>query len=95
MLVPFTMAPALVYVLAVVHTLGAGTDAATPWLQAIMVLTGAPILFLALLRLLPDGAPARTPQRSVFREGEQPLLPAVIAGAARDGERTPPAEART
>ena len=44
----------LVYVLAVAHTLGAGTDAATPWLRAIMLVTGAPILFLALLRLLPD-----------------------------------------
>ena len=44
----------LVYVLAVVHTLGAGTDAATPWLRAIMLVTGAPILFLALVRLLPD-----------------------------------------
>lgn len=47
----------LVYVLGVVHTLGAGTDAATPWLQAILLVTGAPILFLALLRWLPDPAP--------------------------------------
>ena len=46
----------LVYVLGVVHVLGGGTDAATPWLRAILLATGAPILFLALLRWLP-GAP--------------------------------------
>jgi methionine sulfoxide reductase heme-binding subunit len=80
----------LVYVLGVAHTLGAGTDAATPWLRAILLVTGAPILFLALLRLLPDGTPAR----GVAPEGEQPALSAVIAGAAAPGERTP-AEATT
>ena len=47
----------LVYVLGAIHTLGAGTDASTPWLQAILLLTGAPILVLALLRWLPDPAP--------------------------------------
>ena len=54
----------LVYVLAVAHTLGAGTDASTPWMRAIMLVTGAPILFLALLRLLPDlgGEPRSAPQ---------------------------------
>jgi len=45
----------LVYVLAVAHTLGAGSDASTPWLQAWLVLTGAPILFLTVMRLLPSG----------------------------------------
>jgi sulfoxide reductase heme-binding subunit YedZ len=43
----------LVYVLSVAHTVGAGTDASTPWLQAMLVLTGAPILFLTVVRLLP------------------------------------------
>jgi len=52
----------LVYVLGVLHTLGAGTDASTVWLQAIMLLTGAPILFLALLRWLPDVAPRPQPR---------------------------------
>jgi sulfoxide reductase heme-binding subunit YedZ len=51
----------LVYVLGVIHVLGAGTDASTPWLQAILLVTGAPILFLALLRWLPGGAPASRP----------------------------------
>jgi sulfoxide reductase heme-binding subunit YedZ len=51
----------LVYVLSVIHTLGAGTDASTLWLRAIMLLTGAPILFLALLRWLPDLASKPAP----------------------------------
>ena len=43
----------LVYVLSVIHTLGAGSDAATPWLRAQLVLTGAPIVFLFVMRVLP------------------------------------------
>ncbi len=50
----------VVYVLAVVHTLGAGTDASAPWLRGAMLVTGAPILFLFLRRVLPScRAPAR------------------------------------
>jgi sulfoxide reductase heme-binding subunit YedZ len=49
----------LVYALGVIHTLGAGTDAEAPWLRAVLFATGAPILFLFLLRVLPEGAPAR------------------------------------
>jgi sulfoxide reductase heme-binding subunit YedZ len=48
----------LVYALGVVHALGAGTDASTLWLRAILLVTGAPILFLALLRWLPGAATA-------------------------------------
>ena len=51
----------LVYVLAVAHTVGAGTDASTPWLRGILLVTGAPILFLTLLRWLPDFAPQPQP----------------------------------
>lgn len=54
----------VVYVLGVVHTLGAGTDAATPWLQAILLVSGGPILFLALLRWLPGAASAPRPARA-------------------------------
>jgi methionine sulfoxide reductase heme-binding subunit len=43
----------LVYVLAVIHTLGAGSDAGTPWLRAQLALTGAPVLFLLVMRMLP------------------------------------------
>ncbi len=43
----------LVYVLSVAHTLGAGSDAGTPWLRAQIVITGAPVLFLLVMRMLP------------------------------------------
>ena len=55
----------LTYLLAVVHTLGAGTDASAPWMRAVMLATGAPIVFLFLLRVLPaglEGKPAPKPQ---------------------------------
>ncbi len=47
----------LVYVLSVAHTLGAGTDASEPWMRVLLLTTGAPILFLFLVRVLP---PPRT-----------------------------------
>ena len=46
----------LVYVLSVAHTLGAGTDASEPWMRALIIATGAPILFLFLVRILPPSA---------------------------------------
>ena len=42
----------LVYVLSVTHAIGAGTDASAPWMQLLLVVTGAPILFLFVLRVL-------------------------------------------
>jgi sulfoxide reductase heme-binding subunit YedZ len=51
----------LVYLLSVAHTLGAGTDAGTPWLRAAIVGTGAPILFLFVMRVLPRERPAAPP----------------------------------
>jgi len=47
----------LVYVLALIHTLGAGSDADTPWLQAILLATTVPAAALLLARML---KPART-----------------------------------
>ena len=41
-----------VYLLAVVHTLGAGSDVA--WVRPAMVISGAPILYLLTLRMLPQ-----------------------------------------
>jgi len=49
----------LVYVLSVVHTLGAGTDAGAAWLPWAMAGTGAPILYLLVVRMLPAPAPQR------------------------------------
>jgi sulfoxide reductase heme-binding subunit YedZ len=53
----------LVYLLGVIHTLGAGTDAEAPWLRAVLLATGTPILFLFLLRTLPEPPPRRSPTR--------------------------------
>lgn len=47
----------LVYVLGVAHTLGAGTDATEPWMLAQLVITGVPVVFLFVMRVL---KPART-----------------------------------
>jgi sulfoxide reductase heme-binding subunit YedZ len=44
----------VVYVLGVIHTLGSGTDAGQPWLLAILLATGTPILYLGILRALPQ-----------------------------------------
>ena len=52
-------ATVLVYVLGVIHTLGAGTDASAPWMRAVLIATGAPIFFLFLLRVLPEEAEGR------------------------------------
>jgi methionine sulfoxide reductase heme-binding subunit len=50
----------LVYLLGAIHVLGAGSDAAEPWMRAILFATGAPIVFLFLARVLPQEAPPRT-----------------------------------
>jgi methionine sulfoxide reductase heme-binding subunit len=43
-----------VYVLAVIHTLGAGSDVG--WVRPAMLITGAPILYLLTLRVVPQRA---------------------------------------
>ena len=48
------------YVLALVHTLGAGTDAGTPWLRTFMPAGAIPIAVLLVARLVP-----RTQRRAV------------------------------
>jgi sulfoxide reductase heme-binding subunit YedZ len=53
----------LVYVLGVIHTVGSGSDAGTPWMTIVLIATGTPILYLGILRALPAaavGAPARS-----------------------------------
>ena len=54
----------VVYLLALVHTLGAGTDASTSWLRTFMLATGVPILALIGMRLRPgrSSAPKRQPR---------------------------------
>lgn len=59
----------VVYALAVVHTLGAGTDASTVWLRAWLVLSVPPIIGLFLIRLT---TPWRT-QLKARRAGRRPV----------------------
>jgi hypothetical protein len=59
-------------VLAVLHTLGAGTDARSFWLLTVVVVTAVPIVFLAALRLLPSDEPShRGPRRRIPLPSEQ------------------------
>lgn len=58
-----------VWALGLIHVLGSGTDAGQLWLRAILVVTGAPIVFLFLRRLLPREPRQRAaPQRPVPAE---------------------------
>jgi methionine sulfoxide reductase heme-binding subunit len=49
-------ATVFVWVLAVVHTIGAGSDGNKRWLQAVVLAPGVPIIYLLVLRLLSGGA---------------------------------------
>jgi sulfoxide reductase heme-binding subunit YedZ len=73
-------ATVLVWVLGVIHTIGAGSDASSLWLRATMLVTGAPIVFLALRRALHHGPP--TAARAARKA---PMRPEDFAGR----ERTP------
>jgi sulfoxide reductase heme-binding subunit YedZ len=50
-----------VYVLAIAHTLGSGTDARSGWLLGLLAVTALPILIAGTLRFLPRPAPRRRP----------------------------------
>jgi sulfoxide reductase heme-binding subunit YedZ len=61
-----------VYVLAVAHTLGTGTDSGTPWLLIILIATVAPVAVMTALRFLPgDDPPAGRPRRRIALPSEQ------------------------
>jgi methionine sulfoxide reductase heme-binding subunit len=69
-----------VYVLAVVHTLGAGTDARSFWLLVIVIATVAPLTVMAAVRLLPSDEPARgRPRRRIPLPSEQLSRPAAAS----------------
>jgi sulfoxide reductase heme-binding subunit YedZ len=74
-----------VYVLAVIHTLGAGTDARSLWLLLILIATVAPLAVMAAIRLLPSDEPARgRPRRRIPLPPEQ--LSQSVQGSAYDYE---------
>jgi methionine sulfoxide reductase heme-binding subunit len=67
-------ATVLVYAMALVHTLGAGTDASTTWLRAVMLATALPIVGLFALRVARSRrAPARTPRQPARRPAPGPV----------------------
>ena len=74
----------LVYVLSVVHTLGAGTDASSAWMQTLLVATGAPIVFLFLMRVLPQ--PRSGPAFRRFRVAEVTPESAAVTSFALEPE---------
>jgi methionine sulfoxide reductase heme-binding subunit len=58
-------ATVLVWVLSVVHALGAGSDGAQPWLRAIVLAPAVPLAYLIVVRALSSRAPrAPTPHRA-------------------------------
>ncbi len=57
-------ASAVVWLLAVVHTLGAGSDGRTLWLRAVVVLPGIPIVYLLTLRALQKDTKPLRPARA-------------------------------
>lgn len=65
-------ATTLVYVLAVIHTIGAGTDASAVWMKWWLIITTPVIVFLFVLRV---GAALRK-SRAPRRKRERPNLPA-------------------
>jgi len=52
----------LAWVLAVAHTLGAGTDAGTAWLRTLVLVTSAPVVGLFLVRVSQPRPARRTPR---------------------------------
>ncbi len=78
-----------VWALGVIHTLGAGTDASQPWLQAILLVTGVPIVFLFLLRVLPSQERRSPAERPVPAQRRAPAPPPIAAsGVLWEGEAT-------
>ena len=63
-------ATVLVYLLGVVHAVGAGTDASTPWLRAFLLVTGVPIVVLFVHRIR-----TRRPVRTMRPFAEVPVGP--------------------
>lgn len=68
-------ATVVVWLLGVIHTLGAGTDAGSPWLRTFMLATGVPIVVLFAVRMLHRPKPRRASAAQVQPDA------AVVRGA--------------
>jgi len=95
----FHRATVLVWVLGVIHTLGAGSDAATQWLRAFVLLPAIPIVYLTVLRILQGrahntrtGSSTSRPALAGMVPGERVSTPAGLSdlaggrSAARDAD---------
>jgi sulfoxide reductase heme-binding subunit YedZ len=65
-----------VWGLGVIHTLGAGTDATSTWMRAIMIGGAIPIVVLFARRMLPAPSPAKPRAARPAARTEQGLAPA-------------------
>lgn len=74
-----------VYVLAVAHTLGSGTDARSPWLLALLGITATPIVFTFVHRFLP-AEKRRRGARPLVATDHQQLRSAPGARALADSD---------
>ena len=64
-------ATVVVYLLGLIHTIGAGTDASTPWLRWFMVVTAVPMAALFVRRVMgrrPEPLPRRAPRPALAAE---------------------------
>jgi len=60
------------YVLALAHTIGAGTDASTVWLRTFMVASAVPIGVMFVARMIPRRKPRKAPARPAVRATNEP-----------------------
>lgn len=81
----------VVWALAVVHTLGAGTDAGQVWLLGFVVASGIPIVFLFLRRMLPEAGRRQAPKARRERI-PNPGSAALTATSRRERMARPRAE---
>jgi methionine sulfoxide reductase heme-binding subunit len=88
-------ATVLVWVLGVVHTLGAGSDAATQWLRAFALLPAVPIVYLLARRMLPGSKPSARRLPTPAAPSDRAPAPASERRAAKQpGRGNVPAIAR-
>lgn len=83
-----------VWALAVVHTLGGGTDGTQPWMLGILLLTGVPIVFLFLRRVLPADEPRRPVAAPVAGRTRTPATARPVNGRLLPEHRTTRAATR-
>jgi sulfoxide reductase heme-binding subunit YedZ len=67
----------VVYLLALVHVIGAGTDARAPWMTALLTGLTAPIVFAFTYRMLPTSSRRRPPAARGTTADRAPAIPGI------------------